>query len=442
MLQQGEGLLAGASAVDITPTDSQFLYGYPHVKRYSTGVHDSLMSSALYVSDGGEEVMIIANDLIYVPQDVVASARQRIEQKTGVPAGNIMITATHTHSGPMTIRHASNTCDEAVPQPDGAYLTLVEDGIVQAGVEAHSAPVLAEMSVVQADGTGLGTNRRDPTGPADPRMPVLLVRKKDDQAYLAAMVICSMHPTVLHEDSTLVSGDFPGLARQILQMGTLGKNCVILNHMGPAGNQSPRHVTKENTFTEAKRLGAIFASAVEKVLEQAHYCDRADIRVARKFLDLRKRSFPPVEQAQAQLDNAIARLEGLRSSGAARTEIRTAECDWFGAEETLSLAMSAQNGELDRIYDSVLPAEVQVISLGDWNFVGWPCEIFVEYSLAVKAMRDGTFVMSCANGELQGYIVTKDAAEVGGYEASNSLFDYTSGSMLVEATLELTRSED
>ena len=57
-------------------------------------------------------------------------------------------------------------------------------------------------------------------------------------------------------------------------------------------------------------------------------------------------------------------------------------------------------------------------------------------------MRDGTFVMSCANGELQGYIVTKDAAEVGGYEASNSLFDYTSGSMLVEATLELTRSED
>ena len=36
----------------------------------------------------------------------------------------------------------------------------------------------------------------------------------------------------------------------------------------------------------------------------------------------------------------------------------------------------------------------------------------------------------------------EDAAEAGGYEASNSLFDYTSGSMLVEATLELIGSED
>ena len=45
-------LLAGAAAVDITPVDSQFLYGYPHVRRYSSGVHDRLFSSALYLNDG------------------------------------------------------------------------------------------------------------------------------------------------------------------------------------------------------------------------------------------------------------------------------------------------------------------------------------------------------------------------------------------------------
>ena len=46
-------LTGGAAAVEITPKDSQFLYGYPHVERYSTGVHDPLWTSALYLSDGG-----------------------------------------------------------------------------------------------------------------------------------------------------------------------------------------------------------------------------------------------------------------------------------------------------------------------------------------------------------------------------------------------------
>jgi len=45
--QQGASLEAGAAVVEITPRDRQFLYGYPHLRRYSTGVHDPLLSSAL-----------------------------------------------------------------------------------------------------------------------------------------------------------------------------------------------------------------------------------------------------------------------------------------------------------------------------------------------------------------------------------------------------------
>jgi len=33
-------LQAGAASVDVSPAGSQFLWGYPHVRRYSTGVHD------------------------------------------------------------------------------------------------------------------------------------------------------------------------------------------------------------------------------------------------------------------------------------------------------------------------------------------------------------------------------------------------------------------
>jgi hypothetical protein len=43
-------LKAGATQIDISPKDSQFLFGYPFIERYSTGIHDKLLSSALYLS--------------------------------------------------------------------------------------------------------------------------------------------------------------------------------------------------------------------------------------------------------------------------------------------------------------------------------------------------------------------------------------------------------
>jgi hypothetical protein len=59
-------LNAGAATVDITPEDSQFLFGYPHVPRFSTGVHDPLLSCALYLDDGRTSLLFVANDVIYV----------------------------------------------------------------------------------------------------------------------------------------------------------------------------------------------------------------------------------------------------------------------------------------------------------------------------------------------------------------------------------------
>ena len=74
--------------------------------------------------------------------------------------------------------------------------------------------------------------------------------------------------------------------------------------------------------------------------------------------------------------------------------------------------------------------------------MGWSGEIFVEYSLVVKALQRNTWLISLANGELQGYIVTDEAAKEGGYEASNSLFPPRSGQILVENTLRMLAELD
>lgn len=433
-------LKAGAAQVDISPKDSQFLLGYPHVERYSTGVHDKLWASALYLSDGKEQALFVANDIIFVAKKNVQQARKRIEEQTGIPASHIMITSSHTHSGPHTVGYVSFEADPVVPDPDPEYVQFLEDGIVEAGVKAfeNAQPAKAGLSI--ADDTGVGTNRRDPNGPADHNVPVLMVKNADTGTNIACMLVCSMHATVMHEDSKLVSGDFPGLARIYLQKNVVGEGCPVVYNMGPSGNQSPRHVTKANTFDEAERIGEILGRAVEKVLPGIDYSSELAISVkCDELADLPRKVFPSVEAAQAKLDAAVEKLETMRKTNAPRQETRTAECDWFGAEETLTLAKSAEDGRLEQAYQSCLPAEIQIIKIGDWSFVGWQGEVFIEYSLAVKEQAANSFVISLANGEMQGYIVTEEAAEEGGYEASNSLFSCEIGGVFVAKTLEMLK---
>jgi neutral ceramidase len=434
-------LKAGASQVDISPKDSQFLFGYPHVKRYSTGIHERLWSSALYLSDGSEDVLFIANDIIFVGKEDAAKARKEISAKTGIKPENIMITATHTHSGPITVDYTSNQADPAVPKADPQYIALMVDGIIKAAVEAYSNSQPAKIGFAAADDTGVGTNRRDPSGPADHEVPVMLLKNARTNANIACMLVCSMHPTVMHEDSTLVSGDFPGMARLYLQQNVLGTDCPVLHHTGPAGNQSPRHVTAANTFEEAIRLGCILGRGVEKACKAMTFQDNVKLNAAVKLIDeLPRKQFPGVEQARAALKNAVARLESLRKNNAPRQEVRTAECDWFGAEETLTLSKAAADGMLEQSYNRCLPAEIQAIKVGGWNFVGWQGEIFIEYALEVKQKAPESFVISLANGEMQGYIVTREAAEEGGYEASNALFSYQAGEVFVNETLKLLKA--
>ncbi len=434
-------LRAGAATADITPRNSQFLFGYPHVERYSTGVHDPLLSSALFLTDGATQAFFIANDVIYVSKATASRARRRIAQATSVPEAHIMVTATHTHSGPVTIDLPSSEGDPAVPNMDTAYLALLEDGIVEAATRAWQTAEPAEVGLALADGAGVGTNRRDPSGPADPEVPVLMVRSAEDLRPVACMIVCSMHPTVLHEDSTLVSADFPGATRQQLQQREVGETCPVIYHTGPCGNQSPRHVTQENTFSEAERLGRILGQGIADAITTIDFRPNAVVECAQAFLDLPRRAFPSVKDAEANLADAGARLNELRRDEAASQSIRTAECDRFGAEEILTLARAAAEGRLDTAYASCLPAEIQTITIGPWTFVGWPGEVFVEYALAVKAQRPNTFIASLANGELHGYVVTQEAAAECGYEASNALFGPESGKQLIAATMDMLAQE-
>src|SRR5689334_2946770 len=103
MEEKRNQLIAGASAIDITPRSSLHMAGYPFVERFSIGTHDPLLSSALFFSDGKTNTVFIANDVIFVSKASANRIRQSVTAKTGIPFSNILISATHTHSGPSTV---------------------------------------------------------------------------------------------------------------------------------------------------------------------------------------------------------------------------------------------------------------------------------------------------------------------------------------------------
>lgn len=432
-------LKSGASTVDVTPERAMFLHGYPHVARTSTGTHDPLLASALLIERGNESFLFISVDVLFVSKALTAEARKAIALATGMDPALILIAATHTHSGPVTVNYLSNEADTAVPPADPSYLRQLQDKIVRAGIEASRTRRPAEIAIVHANATGIGTCRHDPDGPSDLGVPVLIARDATSGTAIGAMMICAMHPTVLHEDSTLYSGDFPAMARQYLQARSL--DCPIIYLTGASGDQSPRHVTRANTFEEARRLGEILGKAVESVLEGAAYSSDLALRTARAFVDLPRRAAPTVEIAERNLQDAHTRLNALRGPHASRADIRSAECDWFGAEETLAIARAAEQGRLDAALESCLPAEIQVFRIGPHAFVGWPGEFFVQFALDVKGAFPEASIATLANGDLQGYVVTQQAIDHNWYEAGNALLQSPdAGRIVVEKTIELLSS--
>ncbi|MCG8311388.1 MAG: neutral/alkaline non-lysosomal ceramidase N-terminal domain-containing protein [Cytophagales bacterium] len=442
MAKESIKLVAGAHSTNITPGKPVFLYGYPFAERLSTGIHDWLLSTALYISDGTEEVVFVANDIIFISKASVARIRKGIFEKTGVPIKNIMIGATHTHSGPVTVDCLVGAKDKVVPKVDKEYLRIMESKIIDAVCNARKDAAPSELGLAVADGTGMGTNRHNPSGPSDMEIPVLVVRKLYTEECIACILVCSMHPTVLHEDSKLISGDFPAFAREILQKKYFMNECPILYFSGAAGNKSPRHIAKDNTFEEAHRIGGIIAKAIGSEIKRNKLSYSSDLTLSshRKYIDLPKRCFPSIYEAKMHLRKSMEKLEALKKSSGDHRKLRTAEVDWFGAVESLHLSEMSESKALDAAYETCLPAEIQVIKIGDWSFVSWPGEIFVEYALEVKKKLENVFLITLANGELQGYIVTEEAFRKGFYEASNSIFNYTSGQVLVEETLDLLKN--
>jgi neutral ceramidase len=428
-------LQAGVAVRDISPRKPLFLVGYPHVPRTSTGVHDPLLASALFLSDGKTSLLLISVDVLFITSESTKLCREAIVQACGVPTANILISATHTHSAPLTASMLAWKNDPVVPPPDAEYLEQFHAAIFEAAVSACQSARPAGLAVTSGHISGVGSNRLAPDGPFDPEASLLAVRSQGK--LIALSLIYGMHPTVLHEDSTLVSSDFPHYTREQIRAAFPGVTTVY--HNAPCGNLSPRYYVRSQTFAEAERLGRKLGDQVVAMLRQLrdeHFHSDISLAASQSYAELLPNQFPSIAGAEDALRRAREDFELLKRAGAPHGPMRTAECVVFGCQERLTLAQAQATGETARWQERYRKAEVQVFRLGELFVVGFPGELFVEYALQLKRAVPGrTAMVGLANGELQGYIVTPEARNQSSYEAAFALFAAESGQHLVNAAL-------
>ena len=369
-------LRAGVAKVDITPEDNQGVMVTGH-RRKVFGVRDPLRAGVLVLDDGETRAAIVTLDTIGAWDEMVRLARQRIEKAAGVPGANIMVAASHNHSGPgfdptskwgrELIDKLGSAAKQAAEKMQPVSIGYGEDRI---GFSINRRKVINGRAVV----------RLNSDGPNDPRVKVLRFDDGQSLTPLAVVMHAVCHPCFFTwgdkgsapypNGYPKMSADFPGEAQSFVEM-CYGQSTSALFLQGCAGDIRPNlpgYPYRCADEADIQWAGRDLGGAVVRTLARS---------VTREQLRQRA-SYYPIRVA-----SSVVSLPGKTSRVA---------------------------------------AELQAIKIGPYLLLTMPGEPMVEYGFKLeKAISDRAIpiVIGYANGNL-GYIATADAYEVGGYEPNTS----------------------
>jgi neutral ceramidase len=432
-------LTAGTAKIDISPDKGIELAGYPHYPRYNTGIHDPLYASCLYLCSDNVELMFISLDLLFFSKKYYKEIAGKINKKTGIPEKNIIISCTHTHSGPWASGRLDIESLQKGLQPDPDYLKTLKEKMITAALEASAAAFPAAIGT--SSGTcgrenGVGGNRRDPDGPSDPGVYVTGV--KDENGVLRACVInYALHPTFLHADNTLVSADYPGYMRKYIEKRYPGS--IMLFMQGCSGDQSSRHFRIGQSFSEADRVGTLLGAEASRVLDLMIYKNSAKIIVSDKDLEIGIRRFPEKSDAEEKLRTAEKEYRDLAEKNAPYIVLQDANVRLLGAEDMLGYIVMLEKGAGIELYDDEKPAQIVAVSIGEGRIISMPGEVFVEFGLEIRnRFKNRTIQIACnSNGCLPGYVYTRDSLITGGYEVDTSMLSEDMGENMADTAVSL-----
>ncbi len=435
-------LKIGTATQNITPKLGIPLAGY-YSERGADGVHDPLNAKVIVLEAEGVKAALVSLDLIGTLRSTVEEARALILQQTGIPPQNVMISGTHSHTGPIFM--GSRRYDALGGQHDLAreYTSLLPRLIAAAVKDAHSrlAPARAFFGSTRVE--GLAFNRRfhmrdgsvgwnpgklnpnivRPAGPTDDELSVVYFADQAARS-LATYVNFAMHLDTV--GGTQFSADYPFALAECLARAK-GAEMLTIFTIGCAGDinhVNVRWADPQKGHGEAARIGTILAAGVLKIFERFQTnSPTSSLRVSTELVSL---PLPAVS------DDDLVAARKVADAVAQRADPAPKFMDQVQAFKVLDVA--ERKNEPHQV-------EVQVISLGtDIAWVSLPGEIFVELGLSIKAGSPfrQTIIAELANGSI-GYIPTRRAYAEGNYEVVSARCAAGSGEFLVASALRQLR---
>ncbi len=402
-------LWVGAAKTQITPPVGSVLQSGMTIT--STGVLDDLYSTALVLDDGATKVALVGNDVIYMEAPMAAAIRERVAAQTGIPGDNVLLNASHTHSGP-------NICILSPYDVDMEYREWLIRQIADTVARADAALEPATLAIGEAEGE-FAVNRRkvvdgassmlpNYAATADNRARVLRFDRPDGSVIaIAFSIACHGTGFDYRGDDPLIGGDFISPAKDELERSFAAEGAPIAVFLtGCGGNIRPRVLTPDGdrfhpcTAAEIQAHGRGAGAVAARAARESHMAVGYPIAVAREQLPLPFQDPPTIEE-----------LRDFRwRSGRAR---------WHAWAEHL-IEKLEKGEELPRTVDM----EVQVVRLGGVCIVAMGGEVFVEIGLAIeRALQEShqaqmALTLGYSNSEV-GYVCTASAYPEGGSEPAD-----------------------
>jgi hypothetical protein len=399
---------AGVASQVITPTEPMWMAGYGSRDHpASEKVHDLHVKALALEDPAGGKLVLLTSDLVGIPRSLSDAVAEEVRKRTGLPRERLMLTASHTHCGPVLRDSLSDMYDMPPEEAKkiGPYTDRLRGWMVETIVKALDDLQPARL----AAGTGtarFAVNRREPTpngiingtnpkGPVDHDVPVLRVTTLE--AKLRAVVLgYACHNTTMQFYQWC--GDYAGFAQVYLEEKHPGALALFWIGCGADANPLPR-----SKIELCEKYGHELADAVERVLSG---------------------DMTPVPSGFAARYATVALpLDELPTRDKLAADLLSKQFAVRKRAERL-LKVLDERGKLDDQYPYY---PVQVWRLGDgplWVALGG--EVVVDYGLRLKKELGGerpVWVTGYAN-DVMAYIPSLRVLKEGGYEADSSMIYY------------------
>jgi len=372
-------LRIGFAEINYTPKVGLNLVGNYRGDDYaSRGIHDSLYGKAMVAQGAnGEKVGLLSVDICNLPVESIDMMREYIASNSDLKAKNLLIHATHTHSGPESHLGA--------PQAE-AYLKRAANAIIS----ANDNLVPADLLVGRSKEDRISHNRRlkaidgtthmvwetfepgyieGPLGGKDPE--VITVSIEQEGKTTNSIVNFGCHPTTLTGNNWLYSADYPAYLTESVRK-VMGNEFGVLFLNAPNGNitQVDYKVGFLDTYQECQRIGYLLGvTALEAMKNSKPASGDGVIKISKEKVPLKKMTITEKQYQWAQKIMKRVEKEGMP------------ELQPDGIPDELYAKWWMDMYEVQNEIDLL---EVMAIQIGDIAIVGLPGEIFYEFGVQIK----------------------------------------------------------